>query len=470
MSNLKRNNTLATIKRAGTGAWKWINAEDANINQNNPVGVSYFQRSNTLRRMNTANRGNSTRYRQRPGYQQLNDQQSYLSYNYNENSCTVNMNNTDGYGNGIKRPEPAAEKREKVNESKKDKRQKIPSVLYDPEVRKQLEQMKQHEPYFMYAITFIHVFMMLISLYKYYAATGQPMAPMNENVMLGPDSGVLIQLGARFLPCMRETNYTYIECPPSVKSSIDTKTLKTLTHSTNDAQLKNTKVCTIGDVCQFGLKEGESPNQWYRFVTAIFLHGGILHLLFNLTFQIRTGIQMERDFGTWRIMVIYMASGIFGFAFGASYSGVSSSVGCSGSLYGLLACLLLDLIQSWRLIIEPWKELIKMLTIIVFSLGVGLIPYIDNFAHVGGFITGLLTGLIFMPTIIFSKRDLRIKRILMLASVFITIFSFIWVFRQFYVSSSECKWCHYVNCVPLKEGWCKNYEASTTTNSTSSAN
>lgn len=85
-----------------------------------------------------------------------------------------------------------------------------------------------------------------------------------------------------------------------------------------------------------------------------------------------------------------------------------------------MACLLLDLIQSWRLIIEPWKELIKMLILIIFSLGIGLIPYIDNFAHIGGFITGLLTGLIFMPTIIFSKKDL--------------------------------------NCVPIKEGWCKNYE------------
>jgi len=124
---------------------------------------------------------------------------------------------------------------------------------------------------------------------------------------------------------------------------------------------------------------------------------------------------------------------------------------------GLLACLLLDLIQSWRLIIEPWKELIKMLITIVFSLGIGLVPFIDNFAHVGGFITGILTGLIFMPSIIFSKRDLKIKRMLMIASIFLSIFAFIWVFKQFYGSNSDCKWCHYVNCLPIKEGWCQNY-------------
>ncbi|KAG4095986.1 rhomboid-domain-containing protein [Neocallimastix lanati (nom. inval.)] len=314
-----------------------------------------------------------------------------------------------------------------------------------------------HKPYFMYIITFIHVFLMIISLCKYYTVTGQLMAPISENIMFGPDAGVLIQLGARFLPCMRETNYTYVECPPSIIGSVSSKTIMEAT-DVPPGTLLNPYYCSLRDICQFGLKEGEIPNQWYRFIIPIFLHGGILHLLFNLSFQIRTGAQMEKDFGTWRIMIIYMASGIFGFAFGASYSGVSSSVGCSGSLYGLMACLLLDLIQSWRLIIEPWKELIKMLILIIFSLGIGLIPYIDNFAHIGGFITGLLTGLIFMPTIIFSKKDLKIKRMLMIASIFITTFNFIWVFRQFYVSNSECRWCHYLNCVPIKEGWCKNYE------------
>ena len=99
-----------------------------------------------------------------------------------------------------------------------------------------------------------------------------------------------------------------------------------------------------------------------------------------------------------------------------------------------------------------------MLTIIVFSLGIGLIPFIDNYAHVGGFIMGILSGLIFMPSIIFSKKDLRIKRILMVLSIFLSIFLYFWMFKQFYESKNECKWCHYVNCIPIKDGWCQNYK------------
>jgi len=120
---------------------------------------------------------------------------------------------------------------------------------------------------------------------------------------------------------MRETEYSKledVECLTGIKS-----------HFHDDP-----KVCSLADYCSFGMKPGEKPNQWYRFVIPLLLHGGIFHLIFNLTFQIRTGIQMEKDFGTWRIVVIYLASGIFGFAFEASSMPTSPSVGCSGALYG----------------------------------------------------------------------------------------------------------------------------------------
>ena len=91
--------------------------------------------------------------------------------------------------------------------------------------------------------------------------------------------------------------------------------------------------------------------------------------------------------------------------------------------------------------------------IIIFSLGFGLLKFVDNFAHVGGFITGIFTGLIFMPTIIFGKWDLRRKRFLKVISVPILIGIFIWVFSTFYKQESNtCKWCKYVTCVPFNHG------------------
>jgi len=335
MQTLKRSNTVQTIKRAGTGAWRWINAEDANISQNHPVGVSYFQRSNTYKRLQSEN---TLRYRQqqRPayntqyqsytndsynnGYNNSYDNSYNYPYNNNNNSYSVNMDNRPGPSSSVKRPEPAVEKYEKENDmNKRKKNSKIPSVLYNPEVRKQLEQMKQHKPYFMYIATAMQIFMFVYSMYYNFTLTKKWVESFNVNPMIGPSAGTLINLGARFLPCMKETEYQGIICPPGMTGTLDPG---------------NPSVCSLKDMCKFDMKDGETPNQWYRFIVPIFLHGGIVHIIFNLSFQVRTGIQMEKDFGTWRIMLIYMLSGIFGFAFEAKSNGVAPSVGCSGSLYG----------------------------------------------------------------------------------------------------------------------------------------
>jgi len=137
---------------------------------------------------------------------------------------------------------------------------------------------------------------------------------------------------------MKQTNYTHVECPKNIKNTIPLSTTDSHLSKRNITELNimNPNLCTVNQICGFGLKEGEVPNQWFRFLLPIFLHAGVVHIVINLSFQVRTGIQMERDFGTWRIFIIYMASGIFGFAFGANYSGRTTSVGCSGSLYGKL--------------------------------------------------------------------------------------------------------------------------------------
>eukprot|EP00833_Pecoramyces_ruminatium_P007781 jgi/Orpsp1_1/1181813/evm.model.c7180000078730.1 len=209
--------------------------------------------------------------------------------------------------------------------------------------------------------------------------------------------------------------------------------------------LKSPYYCDESDVCGFG----GIKNQWFRFITAIFIHSGLLHIAFNLIFQIRTGLSLERDFGTWRIAVIYMASGIFGFIFQAKSLGNVPTVGCSGSLYGLLAVILLDLIQNWKLVINPIKDLIKLLGIIILSFGIGFLPYFDNFAHIGGFIMGFLTGLIFLPTIIFSENDGRIKKGLQIGAIFVSIFLIFWAVKDFYSEENNCEWCSYLNCAPF---------------------
>lgn len=87
-----------------------------------------------------------------------------------------------------------------------------------------------------------------------------------------------------------------------------------------------TAICTISDICGFTpiSSTGKAPDQWFRFITPVFLHGGVLHLLFNLLFQMRTGADLERDMGWWRFAIIYMTSGIAGFIFGGNFAPILS--------------------------------------------------------------------------------------------------------------------------------------------------
>jgi hypothetical protein len=119
----------------------------------------------------------------------------------------------------------------------------------------------------------------------------------------------------------------------------------------------------------------------------------------------------------------------------------------------MIACLLLDLIQNWSLIKKPWVELGKMLANIIFSLLVGTLPYVDNLAHVGGFVFGLLAGILIMPKIYFGKWDRRRKLFLMiLAAPGILILAYIFT-KSFYDSYNFCTFCQYFNCIPGMP-WC----------------
>lgn len=77
-------------------------------------------------------------------------------------------------------------------------------------------------------------------------------------------------------------------------------------------------------------------------IVPIFLHGGVIHILINLLLQLRLGADMEKAIGTIRFMIIYFPSGIMGFILGANFAGDGiASTGCSGSLFGIIAVVLL---------------------------------------------------------------------------------------------------------------------------------
>jgi len=107
---------------------------------------------------------------------------------------------------------------------------------------------------------------------------------------------------------------------------------------------------------------------------------------------------------------------------------------------------LLDLVQNWKLVIHPWKDLIMLLSSIIISLGFGLLPLIDNFSHIGGFVMGILTGLIFLPSIIFSDKDEKIKQTLKIVAIFLAVALWVWAGLQFFRDSKPCEWCQNLSC------------------------
>jgi membrane associated rhomboid family serine protease len=175
-------------------------------------------------------------------------------------------------------------------------------------------------------------------------------------------------------------------------------------------------LCSLSEVCGFGGITGNPPDpdqvpppnpslsmlsltrvKWYRVIVPIFLHGGIIHILFNLLIQLRLGADMEKVIGTIRFMLIYFPSGIMGFILGANFAGNGlASTGCSGALFGIIAVVILDLFYNWGQFEHPKRNLAIILVQVVICFVLGLLPGLDNFSHIGGFFTGLLLGVAIM--------------------------------------------------------------------------
>ncbi|KAK8265107.1 hypothetical protein V6Z12_D12G156400 [Gossypium hirsutum] len=71
----------------------------------------------------------------------------------------------------------------------------------------------------------------------------------------------------------------------------------------------------------------------------------------------------------------------------------SISFGASGALFGLLGAMLSELLTNWTIYTNKAAALITLTVIIVINLAVRILPHVDNFAHIGGFLTGFLLGL-----------------------------------------------------------------------------
>lgn len=142
-----------------------------------------------------------------------------------------------------------------------------------------------------------------------------------------------------------------------------------------------------------------ASGEYWRLITAMFLHAGFIHLWLNGLALFIFGIVAEKYYGSRRFAVIYLISG---FAGGVASYGLNQGavgVGASGAIFGVVGALAGLLISRGRTMGRTGKrDLASIIVMIVINLAIGwLLPFIDNWAHLGGLAAGLVLGYALAP-------------------------------------------------------------------------
>lgn len=130
-------------------------------------------------------------------------------------------------------------------------------------------------------------------------------------------------------------------------------------------------------------------------------------------------------------------------------------VGPSGSQFGLLACLIVEVLNSWPMLKHPHHALLKLLSITFVLFLFGLLPWVDNYSHLFGFVFGFLLSYAFLPFVSFGPYDRQKKVALIWVCLVSAGVLFICLVLLFYIIPVyDCEICSYFNCLPLTRDFC----------------
>ncbi len=167
-------------------------------------------------------------------------------------------------------------------------------------------------------------------------------------------------------------------------------------------------------------------GQWWRLVTAGFLHGGAMHILMNSWVLFDIGAQVEEAYGAARLWVFYFAATVFGFYASAVWS-PGLSVGASAGIFGLLGAMIALGVRHGS---HPMGGLYVRWTIYGLIMGF-LFPFTDNAAHIGGLAAGFAVAYIAgTPKAVQTWRE-QVWKIAAYVCVALTALSFYDMYRWF---------------------------------------
>ncbi len=128
-------------------------------------------------------------------------------------------------------------------------------------------------------------------------------------------------------------------------------------------------------------------GQWWRFISPVFVHAGLLHFGVNMYSLYIIGPAVERFYTSRRFLMVYLLSGVGGVIMSFALS-ESLSVGASGAIFGLVGALGGFFFQH-RKQLNVSHQLRHLATVTLMNLTLGLMPGIDNWGHIGGLVSGL---------------------------------------------------------------------------------
>ena len=144
-----------------------------------------------------------------------------------------------------------------------------------------------------------------------------------------------------------------------------------------------------------------AEGQYWRLITALFLHGSLRHLGSNMLGLLFLGDAAESRIGRIRFLALYLGGGVLGNLFSfwhaSSVGEAVVSVGASTSVFALFGFLLVSFLKdSRRGVKTPVRRLAIYLVLALFSGFAD--PYIDGFAHLGGLVAGVVLSLILISS------------------------------------------------------------------------
>jgi len=172
-------------------------------------------------------------------------------------------------------------------------------------------------------------------------------------------------------------------------------------------------------------------GQWWRLLTCVFVHGGLLHIAFNMWCLWDLGRLAESVYGHWTFAVVYLITGLSASLASLIWNPVILSVGASGAIFGIAGALIASFyLGEFSL---PRAAMTGMLRSVVVFVGYNLffgavIARTDNASHIGGLLMGLLLGALIAK--VAPSHDDYLRRIaVLLVGVMVVLGAGLWVRR-----------------------------------------